>query len=317
MKNKKDTKILVTGGAGFIGSHLTKALVERGYQVRVLDNLCRNVNHVESLWKEGKIEFIKGDIREKMHVLSALKDVDYVFHEAAVCLNRSKEFPKEAMEVNLEGSYNVFGASIHANVKKVIYASTSSVYGQPDYLPIDEKHPTNAIEPYGATKLCADKFMDFLSAKHGLKFICFRYFNVYGTYQSTDAYYTSVINVFIKRILNGQPPVINGNGEQSMDFTHVSDVVAANIAALESDVENEIFNVGYGQENSLKVLAKLILDYLKSDMEPEFIPREVLVSKRRCDNSKLKRMLGVECKIDLATGLNELVEHVKNHPEIY
>ena len=310
-------KVLVTGGAGFIGSHLTKELVKRGYDVIVLDNLSRNVNHVQELWEQGKIEFLKGDIRDKFHVLKAMQGCDYVFHQAAVCLNRCKAFPKEAMEVNLEGSYNVFGAAIHENVKKVIYASTSSVYGQPDYLPIDEKHPTNAKEPYGATKLCADKFMDFLSAKHGLKFICFRYFNVYGTYQSVDAYYTSVINIFIKRILNGQPPIINGNGEQSMDFTHVSDVVAANLAALESDVENEIFNVGYGQENSLKVLAKLILDNIKSDLEPEFISREILVSKRRCDNSKLKRMLGVECKIDLATGLNELVEHVKKHPEIY
>ncbi|MBT3168512.1 MAG: SDR family NAD(P)-dependent oxidoreductase [Candidatus Cloacimonetes bacterium] len=312
-----DTKILVTGGAGFIGSHLTKELVKRGYQVVVLDNLSRNVNHVEDLWKEGEIKFLKGDIREKAHVLTAMKGVDYVFHQAAACLNRCKAFPKEAIEVNLEGSYNVFGAAIHENVKKVIYASTSSVYGQPNYLPMDEKHPTNAREPYGATKLCVDKFMEFLSAKHGLKYIGFRYFNVYGTYQSVDAYYTSVINIFIKRILNGQSPRINGDGEQSMDFTHVSDVVAANIAALNSDVENEMFNVGYGQENSLKMLANFILTYLGSDLKPEFIPREILVSRRRCDNSKLKKLLRVECKIDLETGLKELVEHVKKYPEIY
>lgn len=165
MKNNKNTKILVTGGAGFIGSHLTKALVKRGYQVTVLDNLSRNVNHVNELWKDGKIRFIKGDIRDKFHVQEAIKDCEYVFHEAAACLNRCKAFPKEAMEVNLEGSYNVFGAAIHENVKKVIYASTSSVYGQPEYLPMDEKHPTNAREPYGATKLCADKFMEFYKCK--------------------------------------------------------------------------------------------------------------------------------------------------------
>ncbi|MFZ5516776.1 MAG: SDR family NAD(P)-dependent oxidoreductase [Candidatus Zhuqueibacterota bacterium] len=315
--DKKNTKILVTGGAGFIGSHLTKELVKLGYQVRVLDNLSRNVNHVSDLIEQKKIEFIKGDIREKMHVLQAVKGVDYIFHEAAVCLNRCKAFPKEAMEVNLEGSYNVFGAAIHENIKKIIYASTSSVYGQPDYLPMDENHPTNAKEPYGATKLCADKFMDFLSNKHGLKFVCLRYFNVYGTYQSTDAYYTSVINIFIKRILNGASPVINGKGEQSLDFTHVSDVVKANIAALESDVTNEIFNVGYGEEHSLKELAEIILRLLKSNLKPEFADRDVLVSKRRCDNSKLKKMLGVECKINLEEGLKELVEHVKKYPEIY
>ena len=313
----KDTKILVTGGAGFIGSHITKALVNKGYRVVVLDNLSRNVNHVKELLDSGKIEFLKCDIREKSHVLKAIKGCDYVFHEAAVSINRCKAFPKEAIEVNLEGSYNVFGAAINEKVKKIIYASTSSVYGQPDYLPMDEKHPTNAREPYGATKLCADKFVDFLSQKHGLKYIGFRYFNVYGTYQSVDAYYTSVINVFIKRVLNGQAPKINGNGEQSMDFTHVSDVVAANIAALESDVENEIFNVGYGEENSLKALANIILTNLGSELKPEFIPREVLVSKRRCDNSKLKKLLGVECKINLETGLKELVKHVRENPEIY
>jgi UDP-glucose 4-epimerase len=317
MKDKKDRRILVTGGAGFIGSHLTKDLVKKGYNVRVLDNLARNVNHVQGLWEDGKIEFIKGDLREKMHVLKAMKDIDYVFHQAAICLNRCKAFPKEAMEVNLEGTYNVFGAAIHEEVKKVIYASTSSVYGQPEYLPMDEKHPTNPKTPYGASKLCADHFVKFLSEKHGIKYIGLRYFNVYGTYQSTDAYYTSVINVFIKRILNGQSPIINGKGEQTLDFTHVSDAVAANIAALENDVENEIFNVGYGEEHSLKELAEIILNLLNSNLKPEFNNREALVTKRRCDNSKLEKLLGVKCKVNLETGLKELVEHVKKHPEIY
>ncbi|MEK7535891.1 MAG: SDR family NAD(P)-dependent oxidoreductase [Patescibacteria group bacterium] len=317
MKSTTETKILVTGGAGFIGSHLTKTLVEKGYSVRVLDNLARNINHVEDLLKDKKIEFIKGDIREQMHVREAMKGVDYVFHEAAVCINRCKTFPKEAMEVNLGGSYNVFGAAIHEGVKKVIYASTSSVYGEPDYLPMDEKHPTNAREPYGTTKLCADKYMEFLSDKYGLKYIALRYFNVYGTYQSTDAYYTSVINVFIKRVLGGLPPTINGKGTQTLDFTHVSDVVDANIAALESNVENEIFNVGYGEEHSLKELAEIILNFVGSDLKPEFIDRVVPVSKRRCDNTKLNKLLGVKPKVNLKDGLEELVEHVRKHPELY
>jgi len=311
------SRILVTGGAGFIGSHLTKALVEQGHQVIVLDNLSRNVNHVEDLYNEGKIDFLKGDLREKMHVLEAMKGVDYVFHQAAVCLNRCSAFPKEAMEVNLEGTNNVFGAAVHENVKKVIYASTSSVYGQPEYLPMDEKHPANPGTPYGATKLCADHFVDFYSKKHGIKYIGFRYFNVYGTYQSTDAYYTSVINVFIKRLLTGKSPVIHGKGEQTLDFTHVSDVIKANLLALESDVENEIFNVGYGEEHSLKDLANIVIKSLKSDSKPEFMDREVLVTRRRCDNSKIKEMLGMEFSTDLETGLKELVEHVKENPEIY
>lgn len=310
-------KILVTGGAGFIGSHLTKRLVESGHDVVVLDNLSRNVNHVQQLWEEKKIRFIKGDIRDKLHVLQAMEGCDYVFHQAALCLNRCKAFPKEAIEVNLEGSYNVFGAAIHEKVKKIIYASTSSVYGEPEYLPMDEKHPTNAREPYGATKLCADKFMEFLSQKHGLKYIGFRYFNVYGTYQSVDAYYTSVINVFIKRVLGNQPPVINGKGAQTLDFTHVSDVVESNIAALYSDVENEIFNVGYGEEHSLTELAQIILDLMGSKLKPEFIEREVLVNRRKCNNSKLRDILGVKMKTNLETGIKELINHVKSNPELY
>jgi UDP-glucose 4-epimerase len=317
MKKNSEIQILVTGGAGFIGSHLTKQLVKRGYKVRVLDNLSRNVNHVEDLWKRGGIEFIKGDIREKMHVLEAMKGVDYVFHQAAACLNRCKAFPKEAIEVNLEGSYNVFGAAIHEGVKKVIYASTSSVYGQPQYLPMDENHPTNAKEPYGATKLCTDKFMEFLSEKHGLKYIALRYFNVYGSYQSVDAYYTSVINNFIKRVLNNLPPVIHGKGSQTLDFTHINDIVDANIAALESDVENEIFNVGYGGEHSLKELAEIILNIVGSDLKPEFVDRDVLVTKRRCDNKKLEEILGIKPKVGLEEGLRDLVKHVKEHPELY
>ena len=310
-------KILVTGGAGFIGSHLTKALVERGYEVRVLDNLARNINHVAHLFKEGKIEFIKGDIRDKNHVLQAMAGIDYVFHEAAICLNRCNAFPKEAIEVNLEGSYNVIGASIHEKVKKIIYASTSSVYGQSEYLPMDEKHPANPQSPYGATKLCVDHLIDFMSKKHSIKYIGFRYFNVFGTYQSTDCYYTSVINTFIKRIINGIAPVINGSGEQTLDFTHISDIVNANILALESDVENEIFNLGYGEEHSIKELAEMILSLLDSDLKPEYKNAVVLITKRRCNSAKLEKMLGYTCKTNLESGLRELIDHVKKNPELY
>ena len=317
MEKNNETKILVTGGAGFIGSHLTKELVKKGYKVRVLDDLSRKINHVEDLWKSKEIEFIKGDIRDSMHVMEAMKGIDYVFHEAAVCINRCKAFPKEAIEVNLEGSYNIFGAAIHEGVKKVIYASSSSVYGEPEYLPMDEKHPTNAKEPYGATKLCADKFMEFLSEKHGLKYIALRYFNVYGPYQSTDAYYTSVISIFIKRVLGGLSPVINGKGTQTLDFTNIHDVVDTNIAALESNVENEIFNVGYGEEHSLKELAEIILDIVGSDLKPEFVDRPVPVSRRRCDTTKLEKLLGIKPKVNLKEGLKELVEHVRKHPEMY
>lgn len=310
-------RILVTGGAGFIGSHLVKALVEKGYSVRVLDNVSRNVNHVRALADKGVIEFIKGDIRNKAHMTDAMSGIDYVFHQAAVCLNRCVAYLTEAIEVNLEGSYNVFGAAIHAGVKKVICASTSSVYGEPRYLPMDEDHPTNPVTPYGATKLCAEHFAQFFARKHGMKFISLRYFNVYGPNQSTDAYYTSVINVFIKRILSNASPIISGSGEQTLDFTYVSDVVKANLMALESDVENEIFNVGYGKQYSIRTLAKLILRLTNSKQKPEFAKRTVSVTKRQCDGSKIERLLGFKCKVSLEDGLRSLIKSIKVHPEAY
>jgi len=307
--------ILVTGGAGFIGSHLVRALVKRGLKVRVLDNVSRNVNNVQDLTKQGKIDFLKGDIRNKNHVTLAMKGIEYVFHEAAVCLNRCVAFPKEAVEVNLEGSYNVFGAAIQAKVKKIIFASTSSVYGEPEYIPIDEKHPTNPVTPYGATKLCVDHFARFFAKKHGMKFIGLRYFNVYGPNQSTDAYYTSVINLFIKRVLLGARPIILGSGEQTFDFTYISDVVRANLLAMESDIENEMFNVGFGYPCSIETLAWMILKAFNSDQKPEFIAREVPITRRICNPKKIERFLDFHCQVILEDGLKKLIDYIKKHPE--
>lgn len=313
-KSLENMTVLVTGGAGFIGSHLTKALVKEGYKVRVLDNIIRNVNNVADLSAEGKIEFLKGDIRNNQHVREAMADVDYVFHEAAVCLNRCLAFPAEAIEVNLEGSYNVFEAAIRERVEKVIYASSASVYGEPKYLPMDEEHSTIPLEPYAAAKLCTDHFAKFLAEKNGMNFIALRYFNVYGPNQSTDAYYTSVVNSFIKRVLAGASPLIAGKGDQALDFTYVDDIVQANIAALRSDVENEIFNVGYGSLCSIKQLASTVLKLIGSDLEPEFFPRTVPISKRQCDISKIDRFLGFKCRVGLESGLKKLIEHIKSHP---
>jgi len=312
-----DVSVLVTGGAGFIGSHLTRALVKMGANVRVLDNISRNVCHVQDLRARESIDFIKGDICDSDVVLEATKGVDYIFHQAAVCLRRCNAFPKEAIEVIIDGSHNIFYAAVHENVKKVIYASTSSVYGEPEYIPIDEKHPTNPSGPYGAAKLCVDHFAQFMARKSGLKFIALRYFNVYGRDQSTDAYYTSVINLFIKRVLSGVSPVIEGHGNQTLDFTYIDDVVDANIAAAESDIENEIFNVGYGAECSIKDLAEMILDLIGSKEKPIFLPREVPISRRVCDSKKMEEMLGVKCKTDLRTGISNLIDHVRKYPEVY
>lgn len=310
-------RVLVTGGAGFVGSHLVRRLLKEGYQVNVIDNLSRNVNNVQDLIEANKIQFLKGDIREKDHVEKAMEGCDYVFHLAAVCINRCKAFPTEAIEVNLNGSFNVFGAAIHHKIKKLLFTSTSSVFGQPDYLPMDEKLPKRSGEPYGATKYCAEQMLEFLSKKHGLKYLIVRPFNVYGPYQSTDAYYTSVINVFIKNLISGKPPRIDGNGEQSMDFTHVDDLVDALVKLLQSPIENEDFNVAPGKDVSIKELAETVIRQMNLNVEPIYIPREVMVTKRRCDNSKLKKHINHEFKVSIDQGVKGLVQHVQENYDKY
>jgi UDP-glucose 4-epimerase len=283
----------------------------------VIDNLSRNVNNIQDLIESNNVTFLKGDIREKEHVEKAMEGCDYVFHLAAICINRCKAFPTEAIEVNLNGAFNVFGAAIHHNIKKLVYTSTSSVFGQPEYLPMDEKLPKRSAEPYGATKFCAEQMLEFLSKKHDLKYVIVRPFNVYGPFQSTDAYYTSVINVFIKNLISGKPPRIDGNGEQSMDFTHVSDLVDALVKLMQSPVVNEDFNVAPGKDVSIKELAETVIKEMGLALEPIYIPREVIVTKRRCDSSKLRKHISHEFKVPIHEGVRGLVQHVKENYEKY
>jgi len=315
--SKKKGKVLVTGGAGFIGSHLVRRLVEAGREVSVIDDLSRNVNNVSDLAESGKIDFLKGDIRYPEHIDMAMKGVDQIYHLAAVCINRCKAFPREAIEINLNGSYNVFGAGIRHGVERVVHFSTASVFGEPEYLPMDEKLSHRATEPYGATKSCAEKMLTFLSQKHDLPYVIVRPFNVYGMYQSTDAYYTSVISLFIKRLIGGLPPKINGTGEQSMDFTHVSDIVEICMRILESDIQNEDFNVAPGKEITIKELANSIIKIMDVDVRPEFIDKKVFVSKRRADNRKVCAALDFQFSMDVESGLKELIEHIRNHIDEY
>jgi UDP-glucose 4-epimerase len=309
--------ILITGGAGFIGSHLVEKLVSKNYHVKVIDILSRGtLEYIRPLIEQEKVEFIDGDIRYRDAVDKAMKDVDYVYHEAATNINRSQAYPEESFDVNFRGSQVVFKSALDHNVKKVLFASSASVYGQPKILPMSENHDLNPITPYCVSKLASEYLLKFYT-RYDLKYIIFRYFNVYGLRQHTDAYYTSVIIKFIKRLLRGDPPILTGDGEQSMDFVNVKDVIRANIMGMESDIENEIFNVGTGKATSIKELAYLLIKLVGKDIEPTFIPRDVLVTERRADVEKAEKLLGFKAKCDLMTGLSELVEDIKNHPEMY
>jgi len=292
-------------------------LVARGCEVKVLDVLSRStLDYIQPLIDKGKIEYIDGDIRYKDVVDKAMQDVDYVFHEAATNINRSLVYPEESFDVNFRGSQVVFKSALDHNVTKVMFASSASVYGEPKILPMSENHELNPITPYCVSKLASEHLLKFYS-RFGLDFIVLRYFNVYGLRQHTDAYYTSVIIKFLKRLLNNEPPVITGNGEQSMDFINVKDVIEANIMCMLSDVNNEVFNIGTGKATTIKELAFMLKEIMNSDLEPIFNPREVLVTERRADVMKAKQKLGFEAKIEIYDGLKEIAEDIAKNYDRY
>ena len=319
MKNSNNGLILVTGGAGFIGYHLTKKLLQNNYEVRVFDNLYRaNQSAIEELKSMKGVEFIEGDVRYLDQLNKAMCGVDYVFHQAAVCINKSLAAPSESSEINFTGSMNVFDACVENNVKKLIFASSASVYGEPRKLPMSEDDKLFPITPYCISKAAVENLADFYSKNHNLKYVGLRYFNVYGPRQPVDAFYTNVVVMFVKRILNGEAPIIKGTGDQSMDFIHVDDIIESNLAALMSDVENEIFNVGSQISTTIKDLAYLLLKAMgREDLDPVFSGDESMVSQRQADISKIKSMLNWEPKITAEMGLSEVGKDIMKFPEKY
>jgi UDP-glucose 4-epimerase len=308
---------LVTGGAGFIGSHLVEGLCQRGYRVRVLDSLVKGkLSSIQPLIDEGRVEFIEGDIRSRDIVDRATCDTDYVFHTAGVHIKRSMASPDEMIQSNIQGSYNVFRAALDNGVKRVVFSSSSSIYGDPKKLPMSEDDPPDPVEPYGASKWMCEQLLKHLG-REGLQYNALRYFNVYGERQAAHAFYTTVITTFIKRLLHGEPPIIDGQGDQSMDFTHVSDVVRANIHAMESPAVNEVFNVGTGVSTTVKQLAQILKDAIGADVEPICNGKPSLVSQRQADTRKAKELLGFEAKVGVVEGLTQVARAIAVNPDWY
>lgn len=309
--------VLVVGGAGFIGSHLTERLLEDGHNVRILDNLARRPCLPWGLVRSGDVNFHHGDMRDRDAVDRAVKGMDVVFLKAATGVKRCIPYPQECAEVNIIGNYNVFRAAEKEGVSRLLFDSSSSVYGDPVRLPMDEEHPIIPVEPYGAAKACAESYLRFVTQETGLPHIMFRYFNVYGPRQSTEAYYTSVVLSFVKRILDGEAPMIDGEGEQSMDFTYVGDVVEANMCAMNGAIINETFNVGPGKETTIADLAGKIVHILGSDVQPRFSGKQSLVTRRCSDSSKIEKMLGFRCRVSLDKGIRELIDDIKANRSFY
>jgi UDP-glucose 4-epimerase len=303
-------KYAVTGGAGFIGSHLVKKLVERGDEVIVIDNLnTGKKQNIEKISK--KIDFFEVDIRDFSAIEDILKNIDGVFHEAALAsVQDSFRIPDEFFDVNVNGTENIFKIAKKLGIK-VVYASSSSVYGNPISIPIKENDDKNPFNPYAKTKLEDDKLAEKY-AKNGLKVIGLRYFNVFGPRQSKE--YAGVIKLFLERIQQGLSPLINGDGLQVRDFVYVDDVVNANILAMESDIDGEFFNIGTNSTVSVLDLANIIIKFSGLKLKPihqSAVPGDVKATQ--ADITKAKMMLKWKPTTSLKDWLKSAVLDVKNN----
>jgi len=311
-------KVVVTGGAGFIGSHLAHALAKSGYFVIVYDDMTRGrKEYIKDLVDVEKGQLVVGDIRNFELVRDVVEGAKYVFHEAAVCINYSVANPSESFDINVRGTYTVFRAAKEAKVKKLFFSSSASVYGNPVRLPMDEDHPLNPITPYCVSKI-TNEYTLRMSEFRELPYVIFRNFNVYGPRQSTDAYYTSVIISFMKRALQNLPPKIIGEGTQSMDFIHVDDIVQANLEAVDRDVSGEIINLGSGTSVSINEIAKKIVKLSGKNLTPEHSEGpKLIVQRRQAGIKKAQDLLGFRPKVGIDKGLEGLIKDFKAHPDLY
>ena len=301
-------KYVVTGGAGFIGSHLTEKLIKQGDVVTVLDNLNTGKEKNLELVKE-KIEFVKGSILDTKLLEEITKNVDGVFHQAALAsVQDSFTKPDEYYDVNVNGTENIFKLSKKHGFK-VVYASSSSVYGNPIRIPTKESDDTNPINPYAETKLKAEE-LAIQYSKMGVNVIGLRYFNVFGKRQSKE--YAGVIKLFLEQIRNESPPKINGNGTQSRDFVHVDDVVNANIMSMNSDVTHEFFNVGTNSSITVLDLAKTVIEASRLNIEPIFGPGlEGDVDKTIANIDLIEQKIGWKPSVMLVDWLKEIISSKK------
>ena len=311
MNRLEGTTCLVTGGAGFVGSTITDELLEAGAaEVRVLDNFVRgNISNLSQAIEKGRVSVTDGDVSDPVVVDKLVQGADYVFHQAALRITRCAEDPREAVQVLIGGTLNVLDSAVRHRVKKVIAASSASVYGEPSYLPIDEAHPFNNRTMYGAGKIAGEQMLRAYYTSSGLPYVAFRYFNVYGPRMDITGVYTEVLIRWLDAIEAGKPPLIFGDGSQSMDFVFVEDVARANLLAAQSDVTDEVFNVGTGVQTSLNALCQLLLRLTNSKMQPEYREARAVanVQTRRADVGKIKRELGFEATVSLERGLRELI----------
>jgi UDP-glucose 4-epimerase len=303
-------RVLVTGGAGFIGSHLVDTLVKNGFQVIVFDDLSTGrMENVKRHVGKPAFSFVNGDLRNKTAVKEALKDVEAVFHLAAiVSVPFSMKHPQVTHEINVDGTASLLEACLKANVERFIYASSCAVYGEPKYLPIDENHPAKPLSPYAESKLEAENLCMSFHENYGLGTVVLRLFNVYGPRMREDQY-GGVITRFIKRLTAGKPPIIYGDGEQTRDFVYVGDVVQAMMLALKvAEAKGETFNIGSGVPVTINDLADLLIKITGAcEVKPVHRrPRAGDIKHSYANVQLAKKLLGFKPNTSLKDGLSKL-----------
>ncbi len=315
---EKDSVFLVGGGAGFIGSNLCEAILEMGYTVRCLDDLSTGkYENIEPFTKNGRFTFIKGDIRELETCMEAAKGVDYVLNQAAWgSVPRSIEMPLLYEEINIRGTLNMMEAARQNKVKKFVYASSSSVYGDHPVLPKKEGQEGKVLSPYALTKKVDEEYGRLYKVLYGLDTYGLRYFNVFGRRQDPDGAYAAVIPKFIRQLMNGERPTINGDGKQSRDFTYIDNVIEANLKAClaSSDAAGEAFNIGAGGREYLIDVYYELCKALGKETEPLFgPPRAGDIRDSNADIGKARELLGYNPEYDFAAGIALAIDWYKEN----
>ena len=313
----KDSKILVIGGAGFIGSFVVTELLKHPVkEVVIYDNFARgNKQHLQEQLKDERCSIFPfgGDIREIDILDTAVKGKDYVISLAAMWLLHCKDYPRTAFDVNIAGTFNVFEACVKHKVKKLIWSSSASVYGDALELPMTEEHPFNNKNFYGASKIAGEAMATAFNDRYGLKIIGLRYMNVYGPHQDQTAAYTGVVPIMLNKIEANEAPSINGDGSQAYDFVYVEDVARANVQALLSNQDFGMYNVGTEVQTTINELCEMILKLKESDLKVQYNPyseddARSMVKNRIGSRVKAEQELGFKYKYELKEGLQKLIE---------
>lgn len=313
----KNSKCLVIGGAGFIGGFVVAELLKEGAkEVIIYDNFARGkMENIRESLSDPRCYIYPtgGDLRETDILNDAMKGVDYVFHLAAMWLLHCKDYPRTAFDVNIAGTFNVLEACVKNNIKKLVYSSSASVYGDAVQVPMTEEHPFNNKNFYGATKIAGEAMCTAYHDRYGLQVIGLRYMNVYGPGQDQHAVYSGVVPIMLNKIDANEPPTINGDGSQAYDFIYVEDVARCNVEALKSETKYGFYNVGTGVQTTIKQLCDTILDLKKSSLKVTYVPysaddARALVKNRIGSTEKAEKELKFKYKYNLVQGLSRLIE---------